>query len=164
MRSWNHDIKVRPALPTDVHDVRFVGFVTWPATYGPINGTAYVVDGLDEYWNAQVTLAAIENGAIDVAESSDGTIIGMTHVEALNAPDLVMWKLYVLPDMQHMGVGRALVEAAKERARVHGGDLITEFDATNERVRGFYQREGFVSTPAPWPDTNAVWLKWSSGR
>lgn len=156
--------KVRPALPTDVHGVRFVGLVTWPATYGPLNGAEYVVKGLDEYWNAPVTLAAIESGAIDVAESSDGKIIGMTHVEEFNAPDLVMWKLYVLPNRQHMGVGRALVDAAKERARGHGGDLITEFDATNEVVRGFYQREGFVSTPAPWPETNAVWMKWSSGR
>lgn len=155
---------VRPALPADVHDVRFVGIVTWPATYGPINGAAYVIDGLDTYWNAQVILAAIEDGAIDVAESADGRILGMTHVEELNVRDLVMWKLYVLPDEQRTGVGRALVDAAKHRAQIHGGDLVTEFDPANERVRGFYHRHGFASTPAPWPGTNAVWLRWNGDQ
>lgn len=78
---------------------------------------------------------AIESGAIDVAESADGGILAVTHVEELNTRDLVMWKLYVLPDRQRLGIGRALVGAAKARARVHGGDLVTEFAATNERVR-----------------------------
>ncbi|MGO2750409.1 MAG: GNAT family N-acetyltransferase [Pseudoclavibacter sp.] len=151
-------VTVRCARPEDVADVRFVGLVAWPATYGPLKGRAYVLAGLDEYWNAEAISAAIQSGDIDVAEEG-GEIIGMTHVEALGE-DLVMWKLYVLPDQQHRGVGRSLVDAAKARARARGGDLVTEFEPSNEKVRGFYQREGFDTTAAPWPGTDAVWLRW----
>lgn len=86
----------------------------------------------------------------------------MTHVEELG-PDLVMWKLYVVPDQQHQGTGHALVGSAKVRAVAHGSDLLTEYEPGNERVRGFYEREGFDATPAPWPGTDAIWLRWRSG-
>ncbi|WP_430592109.1 GNAT family N-acetyltransferase [Humidisolicoccus flavus] len=153
-------VTIRPAAPEDVHAVRFVGFVTWPSTYGPRNGAEFVVSGLDAYWSADAITGAIDSGYIEVAETSEG-IVGMTHVEPLG-DDLVMWKLYVLPNRQHGGVGRALVDSAKARARLHGGDLLTEYEPSNEVVRGFYERQGFATTSAPWPDTNAVWLRWSS--
>lgn len=153
-------MKVRSATLADVNEVRLVGFVAWPHTYEPLKGASYVIRGLDTYWNAEAITEAIEQGTIDVAESSDGNIIGMTHVDELGTGDLVMWKLYVLPRSQGEGVGRALVEAAKNRARVRGSGLITEYDAENERVRDFYLREGFEPTLAPWTGTDAVWLRW----
>lgn len=130
----------------------------WPATYGPRNDASFVMAGLDAYWNAEVITAAVQNACVDVAESPDG-IVGMTQVEVSGA-DLVMWKLYVLPNRQRTGIGRALVDAAKARARLHGGDLLTEYESSNERVRGFYRRQGFDPTSPPWPDADGVWLRW----
>ena len=152
-------ITIRTAVPEDVAGVRYVGTVCWPATYGPLKGAGYVMAGLDEFWSAEAITTAIAAGHVDVAESGDG-VVGLVHVEELGA-DLVMWKLYVLPDSQHHGVGSCLVRAAKDRARAEGRDLLTEYEPSNERVRGFYLREGFTSTAAPWPGTDAVWLRWS---
>lgn len=152
-------ITVRPALPDDAHGVRYVGTVAWPATYGSDKGVEYVMSGLDEFWSTEAIGSAIRAGNIDVAESTDG-IVGMVHVEELDE-DLVMWKLYVLPDQQRHGIGRLLVRAAKNRARREGKDLMTEYEPSNERVRGFYLREGFIATNAPWPGTDAVWLRWN---
>lgn len=152
-------ITIRKALPEDVHGVRYVGIISWPATYGPLKGAAYVVEGLDSYWSAEAIETAITAGSVDVAESEDG-IVGVVHTEELGA-DLVMWKLYVLPQWQHHGVGRGLVNAAKDRAREQGCGLLTEYEPSNERVRSFYLREGFNATTAPWPGTEAVWLRWS---
>lgn len=152
-------ITVRPALPDDAHGVRYVGTVAWSATYGSDKGAEYVMSGLDEFWSTEAIGSAIRAGSIDVAESTDG-IVGMVHVEGLGE-DLVMWKLYVLPDQQRHGIGRLLVRAAKSRARLEGKDLMTEYEPSNERVRGFYLREGFVVTTAPWPGTDAVWLRWN---
>lgn len=152
-------ITIRPALPDDAPGVRYVGTVAWPATYGSDKGAAYVMSVLDEFWSAETIGSAIEARDIDVAESPDG-IVGMVHVEELG-DDLVMWKLYVVPGQQRHGIGRLLVRAAKDRARREGKDLLTEYEPSNERVRGFYLREGFEPTTAPWPDTDAVWLRWN---
>lgn len=152
-------ITVRPALPDDARGVRYVGTVAWPATYGSDKGAEYVMSGLDEFWSTEAIGSAIRAGNIDVAQSTDG-IVGMVHVEELGE-DLVMWKLYVLPDQQRHGIGRLLVRAAKNRARLEGKGLMTEYEPSNERVRGFYLQEGFTATTAPWPGTAAVWLRWT---
>lgn len=155
----NMVITIRPASPEDADSVRYVGTVTWPATYGVDKGAAYVMSGLDEFWSADAILSAIESGNIHVAESTSG-IVGMLHVEELGE-DLVMWKLYVLPDNQRHGIGRMLVQVAKDWARAHHKGLLTEYEPSNERVRGFYLREGFAPTTAPWPGTDAIWLRWN---
>lgn len=151
-------VVIRTATPDDQNGVRYVGVLAWPATYGQICGPEYVMNGLDEYWSATAIADATASGGLIVAESA-GAIVGVAHVEAVG-PDLVLWKLYVVPSDQRTGVGRTLVGEVKDRARAHGGDLITEFDARNEQVRSFYTREGFEPAPPLWPGTGAVWLAW----
>lgn len=40
-------ITIRPARPDDAPGVRYVGTVSWPATYGSDKGAAYVMSGLE---------------------------------------------------------------------------------------------------------------------
>ncbi|MBF4549324.1 GNAT family N-acetyltransferase [Pseudoclavibacter sp. VKM Ac-2888] len=153
-------IRIRQALPGDINDVRYVGTIVWPSTYGPDKGASYVMAGLDKFWSFEAIASAIQAGNIDVAESEAG-VIGMVHVENFG-DDLVMWKLYVLPNQQRNGVGRHLVGIAKDRARVQGKRLLTEYDLSNGRVRDFYLREGFRDADAPWPGAGTVWLRWDA--
>ena len=150
---------IRRANPDDLAAVRLIGILSWPPTYGPARGAGYVVDGLDRYWNEEAIGSAIREGRIDVALDG-GDVVGMAEIDRLG-DDFVLWKLYVAPGHQHRGVGRRLVEAAKTRARANGGDLVTEYDVGNPAVRGFYLRAGFVDDVAPWPGTDAVWMRWS---
>lgn len=150
---------VRPANPDDLAAVRLIGILSWPPTYGPARGAEHVVAGLDRYWNEEVIGSAISEGRIDVA-SDEGDVAGMAEVDRLGS-DLVLWKLYVAPDHQHRGIGRLLIASAKARARANGGDLVTEYDGSNPTVRGFYLREGFTDDVAPWPGTDAVWMRWA---
>lgn len=151
-------VGVRRAKPADVDAVRMVGVVTWPPTYGPLHGTGYVMRGLDDYWNAPAIADAVDAGAVDVAEVQD-EIVGMTHVEPLG-DDLVMWKLYVVPDAQGSGAGRALIDAAKARATRARRHLLTEHDPANARASAFYARHDFEPTAPPFAGTDAVWLRW----
>ncbi|WP_150956191.1 GNAT family N-acetyltransferase [Microbacterium testaceum] len=151
---------VRPATADDLAAVRLVGILSWPPTYGPSRGAGFVVAGLDRYWSDEAIGAAIHEGRIDVA-CHEGEVVGMAEIDRLD-DDVVLWKVYVIPEHQHRGIGRRLVDAAKSRARAIDGDLVTEYDNGNAVVRGFYLREGFVDDPAPWPGTDAVWMRWSS--
>lgn len=152
--------RVRRALPEDIDAVRYVGISTWPSTYGTIKGPRYVMEGLDTYWSVDMIRAAIEAGNIDVTVTSKG-VVGMMEVGCLDEV-LVMWKLYVLPSEQGSGLGHSLVDAAKDRARDRGCDLLTEYEPENSSAGEFYAREGFEPTDAPWPGTKAVWLRWPS--
>lgn len=96
-----------------------------------------MMSGLDELWNSEAVDFAIRAGNINVAESTDG-ILGMVHGEALGQ-DLVMWKLYVFPDQQRHGIGTLLARATKNRARLEGKDLVTEYEPS---------ANGFVASPS----------------
>lgn len=151
-------ITIRRASTEDLDAVRFIGFSTWPPTYGPLKGAHYVLDALDTYWSADTLRTAIEAGDIDVAETAQG-VVGMAEVAELG-DDLVLWKLYVLPSQQRSGIGHELISAAKDRARARGCGLLTEYVSENSNAGSFYEREGFVPTAAPWPGTVAAWVRW----
>ncbi|GAA4527390.1 hypothetical protein GCM10023160_23560 [Brachybacterium paraconglomeratum] len=151
-------ITIRRAVVEDLDAVRFIGFSTWPPTYGPLKGARYVLDALDSYWSADALRTAIEAGGIDVAETAQG-VVGMAEVAELG-DDLVLWKLYVLPSQQRSGIGHELISAAKDRARARRRGLLTEYVSENSDAGRFYEREGFVPTAAPWPGTAAAWVRW----
>lgn len=151
-------IRIRRAVAADLDAVRFIGFSTWPSTYGPLKGARYVIDALDTYWSADAVRAALDAGAIDLAETAQG-VVGMAEVAELG-DDMVMWKLYVLPSQQRSGIGHELVSAAKGRAQARGCGLLTEYVSENSNAGRFYEREGFVPAPAPWPGTAAAWVRW----
>ncbi|MDO5644071.1 MAG: GNAT family N-acetyltransferase [Dermabacter sp.] len=155
-------ITIRLARLEDLDAVRYIGFSTWPATYGAIKGARHVVEGLDTHWNTSAMSEAIAAGGIDVAEGPHG-VVGMSEVDSLGE-DLVMWKLYVLPSEHGTGIGAALVNAAKDRARERGCDLLTEYEPANAGAGGFYAKQGFQPTAAPWPGSTAMWLRWRDPR
>ena len=62
----------------------------------------------------------------------------------------VMWKLYVLPDHQGKGIGKALLDAAIKALPEGTTQLLLDVLVTNEKAIGFYRANGFgdpVSTP-----------------
>lgn len=183
-------ITVRLATPAELDEVRYVGFATWPPTYGPIAGPRYVVHGLDTYWDADTLEDTIRAGnlyvAVDDDETEDGaannsatksdatnnrtnghnvdhrtTIIGVSEVDHFR-DDLVLWKLYVLPDHQRSGVGHALLDAVKHRAAAEGKALLTEYVAANSKAGNFYRSQGFVDMSVPKDELDSVWLRYGS--
>lgn len=152
-------VVVRRAAADDLDPVRFVGLATWPATYGAIKGARYVTRGLDEYWSAEAIAGSIDRGDIDVAESDAG-VVGMVEVASVG-DDLVMWKLYVVPAVQHTGIGPRLIASAVARAEARGCALFTEYEPENVAAGEFYARQGFEPSDPRWPDAGGTWMRWA---
>lgn len=151
-------VAVRLATESELVAVRFIGFATWPQTYAPIAGVDYVVSGLDEYWSAESIGAAIGSRNVYIALGSDEAV-GMSEVAMLDG-HLVMWKLYVLPEHQRSGVGRALLNAVKQRAADENKSLLTEYVAANTRAGSFYRSQGFIELDEPPASPlDSVWLR-----
>ncbi len=153
-------VTLRKAVYDDAEAVVAVGHATWPVTYGPIAGDDYVRMGLERWWTVDGSLPGILAGRCTVAEV-DGRIVAVGLVGPMDG-DLVLFRLYVMPDHQGQGLGATLLEQILEDARQSGHQTIRlSYLEGNDGARRFYERHGFVEdhrepTGAGVPDS--VWM------
>jgi GNAT superfamily N-acetyltransferase len=143
-------ITIRPATGADAATVADVYLASFHATYDfPLAHTDDEVRG----WIGDV----IGSGGTWVALDPLGAIVGMMAIE----PG-VLDQLYVGPDRLGEGIGRRLLDVARDRSP--DGLTLYTFQV-NARARRFYERNGFV---ADWfgdssgneegqPDVRYVW-------
>ncbi|WP_433168431.1 GNAT family N-acetyltransferase [Kribbella sp. CA-247076] len=142
-------IEVRRAGIGDVEAVREIGLKTWPVAYGGLASEEFVVDGLAQWWSPEVVERGIRNGITLVAAEGD-RLVGMVGL-GREGDSWVMWKLYVLPDHQGQGIGRALLDAAVAALPEGTPELLLDVLVANEKAVGFYRAYGF-GNPARTPD------------
>jgi ribosomal protein S18 acetylase RimI-like enzyme len=136
------EVLVRTAAGDDLDAVLEIGHRTWPGTFEPIAGPEYVEMGLAKWWTPDAAIPAIRAGRTLVAEVG-GEVVGMA-VYGTHDADLVLWKLYVLPEHHGRGVGRRLLAAVLARAAELGHpSLSVSVVEGNDRALRFYARHGF---------------------
>ena len=133
---------IRVADTKDAYAVRSVGLRTWPVTYEPIAGAAYVAHGLARWWSLEAVRRGIERRGTFVAVAGDD-VVGTATVGDLDGSP-VLWKLYVLPELHGCGIGSALLGAVVESLPVDARRLQLPCANGNTRARRFYRRRGFV--------------------
>jgi GNAT superfamily N-acetyltransferase len=143
-------ITIRPATTADAATVADVYLASFHATYDfPLAHTDDEVRG----WIGDV----VGSGGTWVAIEPLGAVVGMMAIE----PG-VLDQLYVRPDRLGEGIGRRLLDVARDRSP--DGLTLYTFQV-NARARRFYERNGFV---ADWfgdgsaneegqPDVRYVW-------
>jgi ribosomal protein S18 acetylase RimI-like enzyme len=144
-------ITIRQASAADAAAVADVYLASFKTTYDfPLAHT-------DDQVRAWIRDRVVPAGGTWVALEADGAVVGMMDV---GAGDLS--QLYVRPDRLGEGIGRRLLEIAKERSP--DGLTLYTFQV-NHRARRFYERHGFL---AEWfgdgsaneegqPDLRYVW-------
>lgn len=135
---------IRLARPDDLDGVLEVGRQTWPATYVPLVGEEYVRNGLARWWTPEGTRPSLDDGRVWVAEVH-GRIVGMA-VYGIADRVADVWKLYVLPDFQGQGIGRALLTSVIEATRDAVDQVVLAYLDGNASAREFYERMGFIET------------------
>ncbi len=133
---------VRPAELDDIDAFVEVGRRTWPQTYAPVAGDDYVALGLAKWWTPEAVRPLVEAGRALVAEV-DGHVVGVSAVGPLHG-DLVLFRLYVLPEHQGRGIGQQLIDEVFERARETGHRILrVSYLDGNDAACAFYARNGF---------------------
>jgi ribosomal protein S18 acetylase RimI-like enzyme len=151
-------IEVRRAELSEVDAVRYIGVTTWPVAYAGLASDEFITNGVAQWWSPEVVEWGIRNGITLVAAEGD-ELVGMA---GLGREDdfWVMWKLYVLPDHQGKGIGKALLDAAIAALPDDATELFLDVLVTNEKAIGFYRAHGFTEAPAA-PDRDlGVDLMW----
>ena len=148
---------IRAGRTEDAPAVAELGRAVVPATYGPISA-AEATRTLETWWTEKALGGSL--GALPhwVAEEPEGRIVGVANLGS-RGDRRVMWKLYVHPDHQGTGLGRALLERVIEE--VGDEPLWLSYVDGNEQAAGFYAAQGFVEqerVPDP-PYPEQVWMR-----
>lgn len=131
------EVGVRAATPADLPAVLAVGRQAFRDTFTSLVGADYAQAGLDRFWSLAAVSAEIDAGWVLVAEATD--VVGMASARSA-ADRTFLSRLYVAQPAQGRGVGRLLLDAVGRRST---GPVTLTVLSTNERARGFYQRNGF---------------------
>ncbi|MEV8372021.1 N-acetyltransferase [Kribbella sp. NPDC056861] len=153
-------IRVRRAELDDVEAVRAVGLKTWPVAYDGLVSDEFMQHGLAEWWSVQAVERSIDKGITLVAVADDEQVVGMVGL-GQEQGFWVMWKLYVLPEYQGQGVGKALLDAAIAALPRGVDQLLLDVLVTNEPAIGFYRKNGFGtarSTPDRELGDELMWM------
>lgn len=160
-------VTIRPGTTDDIPAFRALGEAVVPPTYGPIDA-AYARRMLDEWWVPEVFEKSLARNTHLVAEV-DGEVVALANLGRLSRshrefPHVtddreVMWKLYVHPEHQGLGIGRRLL--AEVERLVEGDELWLEVVDGNQQALAFYRAHGFeeierVADDGPFPDD--VWM------
>lgn len=136
---------VRKATAEDIDAIIRVGASAWRATYPEIAGEAYVEKGIARWWTPEAVRPGVDRGDVLVAEPAPHH--GVVGVAAYGERDdhLMLWKLYVHPDAQGSGAGRALLAEVVAAARRAGVPRIRLTHLVgNDRAHAVYERAGFT--------------------
>jgi len=153
-------IEVRRAELSEVDAVRYIGVTTWPVAYAGLASDEFITNGVAQWWSPEVVEFGIRNGITLVAAEGE-QLVGIVGL-GREGDFWVMWKLYVLPDHQRKGVGKALLDAAVKALPEGTPELLLDVLVGNEQAIGFYRANGFGEARKT-PDRDlGVELMWMS--
>jgi GNAT superfamily N-acetyltransferase len=137
---------IRSASEVDIPFIRTIAHTTWPVAYGAILSAEQLAYMLDRMYAEEVLreqllvkghlfLLAEENGTVQGFTGFEHTYQGTAHTR--------LHKLYVLPEAQGKAVGRMLLNAVVEQAKV-AGDTGVELNVNRfNPAKDFYLKHGF---------------------
>ena len=137
------DIAIRAARPGDARRIARLDVETWRATYAGILTTTFLV-GLSARRRelGWATLIEREPRDVRVAVDLDGNVVGFGSCGRNRDREFAgeVFTLYVAPDWQNQGIGRALLFALFERLVAQGCRSAIIWVLRDNPARFFYQR------------------------
>ena len=137
-------IGIRDARPSDMDAVRDL-----LRAYARALDFQICFQGFEAELAAMPGPCAPPDGALLVVETG-GRIVGTVALRPLGGDAAEMKRLYVTPEARGLGAGRALAEAAIDRARAlgHARVVLDTVGATMKTAEALYRRMGFAPIPA----------------
>ena len=137
-------MNIRPAGLADIPLIRSIAHATWPMCYAGIITPEQIAYMLGRMYSTKVLDDQMMNGHHFLLSEHHGTATGFAGFEHGYRPARTrLHKLYVLPDAQGTGAGRALLEAVFGAA-VSAGDQGIELNVNKRNPAvGFYRKNGF---------------------
>ena len=139
-----NELLIRFADTEDINTIGFLAQQTWPTAYGPILSQEQISYMLNLFYAPPALNEQMKNHQFVIAELNEEPV-GFASFASIDVPDTYkLHKLYILPDTQGKGIGKALLDFVvdeikqKDAAALHLG--VNRF---NPAVK-FYEKLGFT--------------------
>lgn len=139
----NSPLSIRKATPHDLKVIRQIAHDTWPVTYASILSDDALQYMLEYFYSIDALTGQMETGQQFFLADLLQETIGFGSVTEIAPQVFKLNKLYVLPEKQKTGAGKALLDFAINFAKENNAkELVLNVNRNNPAI-GFYERMGF---------------------
>ena len=138
-------LTIRPVAAADIEPLRTLARTVWQATYSSLISQAQIDYMLADRYGAALIRAQLDDPqyAWLLAKSADD-LIGFAHAR-MGGDICKLDKLYIHPDFQRRGIGRALLNDIRAYARDHSATVLRlQVNRGNRAAIAAYQCYGFT--------------------
>jgi len=137
---------IRTAGIADIPIIHRIAHTTWPVAYAHILTPDALAYMLDFFYSPQALQEQMDNGQSFFIADWNSNPIGFGSISRYDDHSFKLNKLYVLPDIQKTGAGKALMHHAINLVKQHGADtLVLNVNRFNP-AKQFYESRGFTVT------------------
>ena len=130
------------AEQTDIRSISNMAHIIWPDAYGEILSKEQIDFMLDKSYTVEGLAEGMVGGQFFYILKEDGIGQGFIALKTLENK-LRIEKLYLMPNVQGKGFGKALIDFAIEKAKTKGKDILELNVNRNNPAYHFYLKQGF---------------------
>jgi ribosomal protein S18 acetylase RimI-like enzyme len=142
-------VKLKKAIPDDWNLIQQIAYATWPDTFGAVMPIEQVNYMLDLIYNEQSLKDQMLNeGHQFILALKDNVPVGFASYQLNynNESQLMIHKIYLLPQSQGSGIGKKLFDHLTEIAKANSNDTLRlKVFHKNDKAVGFYTKYGFIT-------------------
>ncbi len=139
-------MKIRPLTKVELPKVQSIAHRTWPSTFENILSPEQIEYMLNWMYSLEMLESQMDKGHTFLLSEEEGKELGFAGFE-LNygeGPKAKLHKIYLLPEAQGKGAGKALILEVADRAKKAGQkSLLLNVNKYNQKAINFYNRIGF---------------------
>lgn len=135
-------IAIELAEQTDIRSISNMAHIIWPDAYGEILSKDQIDFMLEKSYTVEGLAEGMVGGQFFYILKDDGIGQGFVALKTL-ADKLRIEKLYLMPNVQGKGFGKALIDFAIEKAKVKGKEILELNVNRNNPAYHFYLKQGF---------------------
>jgi len=135
-------ITIELAEQSDIRRISNMAFIIWPLTYGQVLSQDQIDFMLEKNYTVEALAESMVVGQFFYVLKEDG--IGQGFIALRTLEDRVrIEKLYLMPDVQGKGFGKALIDFASEKTVLKGRGILELNVNRNNPAYHFYLKQGF---------------------
>lgn len=139
-------LKIRQLAKEELNKVQSIAHRTWPSTFANILNPEQIEYMLNWMYDLKMLESQLEKGHTFLLAEENGGELGFAGFELNHSegPKAKLHKIYLLPEAQGKGAGKALILEVAGRARKAGQkSLLLNVNKYNQKAIDFYLKIGF---------------------